>query len=1401
MNNIYKSKWNESTQTWVACSELARGKCKSNSLKIVAAVALALASTSIVAAERPAPDETHTTRTNTNRSYIHDNGRNDAFNEADLNIELIYKGNNLESEGTITQNATKYLKIKTETHYTISGDIVSQNTSSGDKAGELIIANDHGIIKSNITNEGAGDITIDNSFQMHGNITSTEASTGNITINNIANGADVPNDARHKERGITKNITNNGAGNFTIDNKTLLKGTIKNTGIGKITLDNSSKSTGDIINASESDQSYIKVTNHTDTQLDSKINNEKAGKVELINQGKTTGDITNSGYKNSSIEITNEANAILGSNINNTGAGTIALNNSGKSTGNIINDSDSKESQINVTNNTGATLNSTISNTKAGKITLTNKGTTTGDITNSGTQNASIEITNEADAILGSNINNTGAGTIALNNSGKSTGNIINDSDSKDSQINVTNNTGTTLNSTISNKKAGKITLTNKGTTTGDITNSGQLGSLISVTNNNGATLNGKISNTGAGTISLNNSGKSTGNIINDSDSKESQINVTNNTGATLDSTISNKKAGKITLTNNGETIGDITNSGTQNASIEITNEANAILGSNINNTGTGTIALNNSGKSTGNIINDSDSKESQINVTNNTGTTLNSTISNKKAGKITLTNKGTTTGDITNSGTQNASIEITNEADAILGSNINNTGAGTISLNNSGKSTGNIINDSDSKESQINVTNNTGATLDSTISNTKAGKITLTNNGKTIGNITNSGIQNASIEITNEADAILGSNINNTGAGTIALNNSGESTGNIINDSDSKESQINVTNNAGATLGSTISNTKAGTIELTNKGTTTGNITNSGSKNSLIQIINNTGATLSSNVSNTGAGTIKLNNKATFNGNLINTNSGTITAINTGIFTGTTNNSNANGKINLDNQGKWIIAGSSSLSQLTNTGSIIFPQIAEANVKDKNRYNTINIKEYKGTGGSIYVNTYWDNDGTSYADSIFIEKVTEAGTTRVHATGKGDKIIGDAQSSEVKNTTQVINVQSNEPGHRFEGTADISNGAKAAQLVEIKTESGGTAYVWSLTTQDPAEPIQPTPPKEVPIYAEPVSGYVQMPTVNMELGFTTIGTLHERRGENQTYNITGTNNTALANNQQQTWGRVLVKHLDKNGKQRLDTVGNQSVLQIGHDFILDENNKTGTRRHIGAYVSYGHNENDFRDQYRAENGYIVDDHYTGKGRTDAVSVGGYSTFYGNNGGYVDLVGQVSYLRNKYNARSNESVHQNGWGAALSAETGKSFTVYGNNWFVEPQAQLVYQYLSLDDFNDKIRHIDQHNPSALRGRVGMRFGYNGATTDNLPPSSFYGIANIWHDFVNPKSVDIGRDTLKEEYAKTWGEVGVGIQLPITRQSDFYSDVRYEKNFGSAKRKGFKGTIGYKYTWL
>ncbi|MGL4387289.1 MAG: autotransporter outer membrane beta-barrel domain-containing protein, partial [Snodgrassella alvi] len=900
---------------------------------------------------------------------------------------------------------------------------------------------------------------------------------------------------------------------------------------------------------------------------------------------------------------------------------------------------------------------------------------------------------------------------------------------------------------------------------TGTVINNGK--GSIHVQNTKGTgSITGNINNGGAGSITLDNEGKSSSNQIDNTGT--GLITINNKDTGELGSAISNSSTGAIKIFNNNILSGSITNTGAKGLSD--TNNINII----------------NNRKITGNITNQG---TGSIEVTNNADGELDGDISNESSGIISLINNGnidnqatgvsSSTGKINN--LNNGTLKITNNH--IMSRAFDNNGTGTLIVENNGQMNGNKITNND--EGTIEIHNNLNGHLDSEITNTKKGNIQITNDDVLGGLIANLGERKGSdennIEIINRKT--LTSTIRNDASGAIKISN--ESSGN---------------------LSSNIINNRSGKISFINQGVSSpAQITNSGTGE--VSVINN--HILRTDVTNdaTSSGLISFSNTADFDGNLINANSGSIIGVNTGNFTGTTSNSGfaKNGKIDLDNQGIWTNTGNSVLTNLTNSkGTIKFPEIPSVDAADKDKYHSITVKgDYTG-GGQMYVNTFWNKDGTTYSDRVDIAgNVIGNKPTTVHTANKNG-IYGDVTQKEIPiHSAVVVHVDGQTTGSDFTGKAPTTN-AGEAQLEKINTTradgSAGTDYAWTLKAKGKTGPDKPNPP-EVPIYAEPVSGYVQMPTADMELGFTTIGTLHERRSENQTYNINGTNNTALGEDQQQTWARVVVKHLDKDGKKRLDTAGNQSVLQIGHDFILDENDKNGTRRHVGGYVAYGHNENDFRDQYRAENGRVVDDHYNGKGRTDAVSVGGYGTFYGINGGYVDLVGQVTYLRNKYSARSNESEHQNGWGAALSAETGKSFIVYGNNWFIEPQAQLVYQYLSLDDFNDRIRHVDQHDPSALRGRVGMRFGYNGDVTDNLPPSSFYGVANIWHDFVNPKSVDIGRDSLKEEYAKTWGELGLGIQLPITKQSDFYGDVRYEKNFGSDKRKGFKGTMGYKYTWL
>ncbi|WP_051608358.1 autotransporter outer membrane beta-barrel domain-containing protein [Snodgrassella communis] len=1303
MNTIYKSKWNESTRTWVACSELTRGKTKSNCLKIVAFIALALATTSTFAA----------------------NCRYNDPNAIDIEDE----------EGECQLSVTNIQKLHASDSVTIQADAITIDStnfnSSGDTVDTLELADDAQLKTKQLTiknNKGMSNSSA-NSTAIH--LSDNGAvSADQMEITNKENGESITNLVNVE--GNTSKIESTGT--IKIDNKaTDVKNIITNK--GAITAKELNKT-----NLNSSGEQAYDINNSGTITVDS---------IDLSNSKRSDG-------KNQSASI-----------LQNKGKGSIIKAGSIKITGNYT---EAIKQEGGTINSSSTIITTTLRDTDPDSASATGISISNGTYTNG--DSTRITANNENGSIRKDFVGITLKDKSTFNNEGAIIVNPTTSSSQIGQNIAVKTQLQPSRTATFNNHSKGKV-ITKEGVDTivhgseGDLTvNNG--GQLESQNSGNATTAGSVLKNSGKGELTINNAATGTiiGNITNE---KEGKITINNkDSGNITGGNIINKEGGNIGITNEAALESNIKNE--QSGAVTLANKV--ISSGKIENEKTGSININNQGQMTGDIINSGDEisvDKYNINIANSG--TLMSHIINNGGGKINITNNNEIGVSSLIENTKSGDIILQNKND--IKGKIVNQGDGKITLDNSGiiDADSVITNNGDDKNALINIINENS--LLARINNNKAGRIEFTN--KKIGIFENS-------TLTNE------------GSGKIEATNAG-SFKEISISNDGADSNIDFIN-TGTFENSTLTNKGSGKIEATNAGSFKEiSISNDG-----------TGSNIDFTNTNTGI----------FSGSLTSINSGTITATNFGKFTGTTNiNPDAYksaGTISLKNSGTWTNTGNSTLSELTNTGTIKFPKISEADANDKNKYHTITVDgDYIG-GGDIFVNTIWNKNENdpNFTDQLIIKGKVIGDAVTMVKTENG--IYGDITIPEIPfiHSAPVIHVDGNTNKDSFQGSAATKN-AGEAQLKRIDSKEG-TDYAWTLLAEpkpdpvkpaptEPVKPINPVPPKRVPIYAEPVSGYVQMPTADMELGFTTIGTLHERRGENQTYNINGANNTALSDSQQQTWGRVLAKHLDKNGKKRLDTAGNQSVLQIGHDFILDENDKTGARRHIGGYVSYGHNENDFRDQYRAENGYIVDDHYTGKGRTDAVSIGGYGTFYGNNGGYVDLVGQVTYLRNKYNARSNESVHQNGWGAALSAEAGKSFIVYGNNWFVEPQAQLVYQYLSLDDFNDKYRHIDQHNPSALRGRMGMRFGYNGNATDNLPPSSFYGIANIWHDFVNPKSVDIGRDTLKEEYAKTWGEIGAGIQWPITRQSDFYGDVRYEKNFGSDKRKGFKGTLGYKYTWL
>ncbi|BEO92939.1 hypothetical protein FNSP4_03590 [Fusobacterium nucleatum] len=454
----------------------------------------------------------------------------------------------------------------------------------------------------------------------------------------------------------------------------------------------------------------------------------------------------------------------------------------------------------------------------------------------------------------------------------------------------------------------------------------------------------------------------------------------------------------------------------------------------------------------------------------------------------------------------------------------------------------------------------------------------------------------------------------------------------------------------------------------------------------------------------------------------------------------------------------------------------------------------------YEGKNGArIKMNTLWnspsDSNGTNSKSDVI--KILRSGITNsgnatgvtgiipVGIDGKENIIDGNIKKvAKAVNSVPVIIVDKAAAG-TFVGKAQTT-GAGEVQLTS-RLNGRKREFFWTLNAIDGSNPYDDgtsknydphSSGKTVTILNSAVAGYINTAKVNMNLGFQSLATLNERRGENN-FNST--------DEKSQAWARILGKHTKDEGKERFNFETNVYGVQAGYDFNI-KNSENG-KRYTGFYFTNTEAKTNFEDRYRAENGVVVSDKYTGKTKTKDFSLGLSTTKYYNNGLYLDLAGQFSFIKNKYNSRDGVSANQKGNTFGLSVETGKSYKL-GTNWIIQPQVQLVYQYLKLKDFKDDVREIHYDNDSILRGRIGLRATYN---------SIFYSIANVWHDFSNSTEATIGSDNIKEKYSSTSGEFGLGVQIPIINNAYVYTDLRYERSFKSnPKHNGYRGTVGFKY---
>ncbi|MFZ7109838.1 autotransporter outer membrane beta-barrel domain-containing protein [Avibacterium avium] len=507
------------------------------------------------------------------------------------------------------------------------------------------------------------------------------------------------------------------------------------------------------------------------------------------------------------------------------------------------------------------------------------------------------------------------------------------------------------------------------------------------------------------------------------------------------------------------------------------------------------------------------------------------------------------------------------------------------------------------------------------------------------------------------------------------------------------------------------------------------------------------------------------------------------ITATNTGTLKGylLDNFLDNDGKITLDNQGTglWQVTKDSTISTLTNTGTI---QFSPTNTTP----TTLSVDSYTG-GGKLLVNTTWNDDandplnGSSISDLLKINTINGSAVTTVaiNAASLGNITQKDQEIF----STNVVEVANDHNGNLFVGKAATDSGAEA----QLKRE--GNNYRWTLTAK--------TPTDEVLIVSKPIVGYVQMPYINQQMGLSQLGQLHKRVGEQ--------NETLLnyGNHGSQIWGRMYMDTQNLQGKNRFGSKVHSGFIQFGKDFAFNANNNASS--HTGMMVTYGWANSKFYDKYRAENGVVIADKFTGKAHTDMLSVGGYHTYYSPSHFYIDMVGQLSWLQNHY--KSEQTTKQNGHGVAVSVEVGKSFKLGNSNFALEPQAQLTYQWLNLQNIHDDIHSVkvkDQHN---LTARVGSRLTYR---SDIESSAKFNISANLIQTLAGKTSkIKLGEQEFNEKFSDLAFEVGLGADFPLTQNLNLYADIRYAQSIGDRNRifssdslgkSSYNFSLGARYIW-
>ena len=244
---------------------------------------------------------------------------------------------------------------------------------------------------------------------------------------------------------------------------------------------------------------------------------------------------------------------------------------------------------------------------------------------------------------------------------------------------------------------------------------------------------------------------------------------------------------------------------------------------------------------------------------------------------------------------------------------------------------------------------------------------------------------------------------------------------------------------------------------------------------------------------------------------------------------------------------------------------------------------------------------------------------------------------------------------------------------------------------------------------------------------------------------------------------------------------------------QVGVDFNLLENQQG----RITAGIT---------GQYNSMDATVNTANGQGGIRADGGGGGVNLTWNGAQGQYIDLQGQYNQIRaNISTDRTGTTMHDmSADSKSISLEVGNRFVISADGKHaLVPQAQVSFDQLRPDDFTDKQGvAVSLGTQETAVARVGLAYEFRPTPVDVLQPNKndqmFYAIFNVLQDMSPTYTSQVQGMTLDAKSERTWGQLGLGGSLEVSKNVLLYGQVSYSQSLrylDNARNNDVDGTVG------